>query len=81
MTITIKRTLIVAALAALPAFGFLAGHATADQPHMHNALDHLRAARAELDAASSDKGGHRVAAIDYVDRAIAETRAGIDFAR
>ena len=78
---TIKRILIVAAVAALPAIGFVAGQATADQPHMQNALERLRAARAELSVAASDKGGHRLRAIGYVDRAIEETRAGIAYAR
>ena len=81
MTITIKRTLLVAAVAALPALGFVAGQAFAYQPHMQNALERLRAARAELSAAASDKGGHRVRAIGLVDRAIEETRAGISYAR
>lgn len=81
MTITIKRALIVAAVAALPALGFVAGQAMAYQPHMQNALERLRSARAELSAAAADKGGHRIRAIDYVDRAIEETRAGIAYAR
>lgn len=81
MTTTIKRILIVAAIAALPAIGFVAGQASAYQPHMQNALDRLRGARAELSAAAADKGGHRVRAIGYVDRAIEETRAGIQYAR
>jgi hypothetical protein len=81
MTIIIKRTLAVAAMATMLAGGFVIGHATADQPHMRNALDALRNARAELYAAAADKGGHRMAAINYVDRAIAEARAGIDYAR
>jgi len=81
MTTTIKRILIVAAIAALPAIGFVAGQASAYQPHMQNALDRLRGARVELSAAAADKGGHRVRAIGYVDRAIEETRAGIAYAR
>jgi hypothetical protein len=50
------------------------------QPHMHEALDHLRAARAELEAAIPDKGGHRVKAIELTDAAIHEAEAGIRFA-
>lgn len=53
----------------------------ADQPHMNAALDHLRAARAELAAALADKGGHRDHAIALVDQAIAEVKAGKRFAR
>jgi len=62
--------------------GFVVGCATSSgQPHMDAALGELQAARQELQAAVSDKGGHRVNAIRLVDDAIAETQAGIDFAR
>jgi hypothetical protein len=56
------------------------GYALANQPHMENALASLRSARAELQIATADKGGHRVAAIGDVDAAIAEVRAGIAYA-
>jgi exopolyphosphatase/pppGpp-phosphohydrolase len=49
-----------------------------DQPHMQAALDHLRQGKSELEAATSDKRGHRVRAIDYVNKAIDETKKGID---
>jgi hypothetical protein len=61
--------------------GFAAGCATGGQPHMEAALDNLRSARAELESANTDKGGHRGRAIELVDEAIGEVRAGIDFAR
>jgi hypothetical protein len=48
---------------------------------MNEALDQLRAARSELDAANADKGGHRVKAVSLVDEAIAEVEAGIEYAR
>jgi hypothetical protein len=63
------------------ATGFVAGRATAAQPHMTAALDHLRAARASLEKADADKGGHRAAAIDLTDRAIAQVEEGIGYAR
>ena len=53
----------------------------ADQPHMEAALEHLRAARAELRMAEHNKGGWRVRAIANVDRAIGDTEAGIAHAR
>jgi hypothetical protein len=59
-----------------------ATHATtvsADQPHMRNAHKLLVDARAELDKATPDKGGHRVKAIQLVTDAIAEVHAGIQF--
>jgi len=47
---------------------------------MQSALDHLSAARQELRAANSDKGGHRGRAIELIDEAIAEVERGIEFA-
>jgi hypothetical protein len=52
-----------------------------DQPHMQAALDALESARANLDKADADKGGHRAKAIDLVKDAISEVRAGIAAAR
>ena len=49
-----------------------------DQPHMQRALDLLRSAKSNLEAATSDKGGHRVRAIGYVNNAIDEVKKGID---
>ena len=51
--------------------------ARADQPHMRRALEHLRAARAELAAAEHNKGGWRLRAIENTDRAIRETENGM----
>jgi len=61
--------------------GFVVGRATADQPHMVAALDHLRAARAELQQATHDKGGHRERALKAVDQAIAQVERGIEYDR
>ncbi len=38
--------------------------------HIHEAIDALRAARADLNAASHDFGGHRVDAIRAIDESI-----------
>jgi hypothetical protein len=80
-----KKHLMIGAaalsLATAMASGVMIGRATADQPHMEAALQELRTARGELDRAVADKGGHRVLAIGYVDRAIEETRAGMNYAR
>ena len=63
--------------------GFVVGCASSPsgQPHMNAALTELQAARQELESAVADKGGHRVNAVRLVDDAIAETQAGIDYAR
>jgi hypothetical protein len=58
-----------------------AGAVQAGQPHMKSALDHLRAARAELQSAEHNKGGWRLRALANVDRAIADTEAGMKSAR
>ena len=47
------------------------------QPKMQEALEHLKAAKAALQAATSDKGGHRVKAIDKVNDAIEQVEKGI----
>ena len=48
-----------------------------DQPNMEEALDRLKEAKNNLEKASADKGGHRVKAIEYVNRAMDEVKAGI----
>lgn len=56
------------------------GEAQAEpQPHMKAALASLLAAEGQLDKATSDKGGHRVAALKATREAIAETKKGMEF--
>jgi hypothetical protein len=50
------------------------------QPHMRNALGDLQAARGELNVATPDKGGHRVAALSLVNQAISQVHQGIAYA-
>jgi len=59
----------------------LSACASGGQTHMHAALDHLRAARSELQAAEPNKGGHREKALELTDAAIEQTQKGIEFAR
>jgi hypothetical protein len=54
--------------------------AGANQPNMQAALGSLQAARAELIQARPNKGGHRDRAINFVNAAISETEAGINYA-
>lgn len=51
-----------------------------NQPHMEAALELLKKARAELDLAVPDKGGHRVKAIAATDVAIEQTKLGMKWA-
>ena len=52
-----------------------------DQPHMQAAVDALNNAKGNLDQATTDKGGHRVKAIELVRAAIDEVNLGIQAAR
>ena len=50
-----------------------------DQPHMREAIEALRSAKRELEAATADKGGHRAKALRLVNDAIAEVERGMKF--
>jgi hypothetical protein len=50
------------------------------QPKMHAAINALKTAGAELQAASPNKGGHRERGLQMIQNAIVEVQAGIDFA-
>jgi hypothetical protein len=54
--------------------------AVAYQGNMERALESLHAALDSLQQATSDKGGHRVHAMDLIRQAIFQTEAGIRFA-
>lgn len=72
---TFSTRRLALAVAIIASFGI--GYAIAAQPHMHNALDLLQSARSQLNQATWNKGGHRARAIELVDRAIVQVRAGI----
>ncbi len=48
------------------------------QPHMMAALEALKTARAELEVAEHNKGGHRVKALEHVNKAIEQTKKAIE---
>jgi hypothetical protein len=56
------------------------GYAIGAQPHMAESITLLQLARAELAAATPNKGGHRERALGLIDQAIGEVRAGMAFA-
>lgn len=78
---SVKFLALTAAFGLALGGGFFAGQATANQPAMQNALANLQQAKGNLQNATSDKGGHRVAAIAHVNAAIAEVQAGIRYDR
>lgn len=57
-----------------------AGTANAYQGNMERSLSSLYDALASLREASSNKGGHRVNAMNLIEQAITEVNAGIEFA-
>jgi hypothetical protein len=72
-----RRLTVAAGAAILLGVGFAGGCVVAAQPHMYNALHALQNARSELQEASTDKAGHRVAALRLINEAIGEVQAGI----
>jgi hypothetical protein len=69
-------------LAAMLLLGVVAiAGAVPDQPHMQAARSSLLTAKAQLQKASANKGGHRANAIGLINSAIAEVNAGIAFDR
>ena len=77
MTTSSARTLLLGAAIAT-SMGI--GYAIGAQPHMSASIGLLQSARAELAAATPNKGGHRERALGMIDQAIAEVRAGMAFA-
>jgi lipopolysaccharide export LptBFGC system permease protein LptF len=76
-----SRIIVAFLLCAVLISGFVIGRASADQPHMQAALEHLRAAKGELEKAEADKGGHRLKAINLVNDAIAQVERGAGYDR
>jgi hypothetical protein len=76
-----SRIIVAFLLCVVLLSGFVLGRASADQPHMQAALEHLRAAKGELERAEADKGGHRLKAIALVNDAIAQVEKGVGYDR
>ena len=74
-TSSARAMLLGAAIAASMGIGYAIGA----QPHMTASIGLLQSARAELAAATPNKG-HRERGLGLIDQAIAEVRAGIAFA-
>ena len=80
MNIWKLTTLVLAAILVLVVGGSNIRPVAAErQPHMVSALEHLRKARAELEAATHDKGGYRVKAIAETKKAIVLVEKGIAY--
>lgn len=76
----VSSTAVVALLAFGDGRGGVTQAAADDQPNMVAARDKLKDARASLDKAVPNKGGHRERAIALVDKALKEVNEGIAWA-
>jgi hypothetical protein len=76
MTTSFAKALLGTAIAASMGIGYAIGA----QPHMAETVTLLQSARAELAAATPNKGGHRERGLGLIDQAIGEVRAGMAFA-
>lgn len=80
-----RAALAAATFGALAAGAALltAGPAEAFEHHpaIRRAIGALEAARADLQRANHDFGGHRVAAMDAIDRALEQLRLALQFDR
>ena len=76
-----KKFFAIALLTVALVSGFFAGRLSAAQNHMINALNALRNAKAELQRAETNKGGHREAALKLVNDAIIQVQDGIEYAK
>ncbi|MBL8912859.1 MAG: hypothetical protein JNM17_19355 [Archangium sp.] len=72
----LKRTVLISLVALT--LGACAGRQVR-QPRMHHAIELLEGALDSLQNATSDKGGHRVKAMEEIRAALVEVRAGIEF--
>jgi len=72
------KKIVIALLVGLLVCGSIVSWAAIHQPHMIASLEALKKARAELQMAEHNKGGHREKAIELVDKAIEQTKKGIE---
>jgi len=73
----VKRLMIVLVIGILIG-GAIGSWAAINQPHMKAALEALKSAKTELEMAEHNKGGHRVKALELVEKAIVQTKKGIE---
>jgi hypothetical protein len=77
---TRRHALFAVAGAATAAAAVTAAPAHAEfQPAMQAALGALYDAHSKLMMATADKGGHRVVALDYINKAILQVNLGIQW--
>jgi hypothetical protein len=79
--LTVRLLTVALPLALVATAAFKVGEYVQGQPHMEAAMTAMNTAMDHLKAAAEDKGGHKAKAMMHLKEAIAQTQAGIDFAK
>jgi hypothetical protein len=78
---TVRLLTVALPLALVATAAFKVGEYVQGQPHMEAAMTAMNTAMDHLKEAAEDKGGHKAKAMMHLKEAIAQTQAGIDFAK
>lgn len=76
LTATVSALVVMAGLSLYSVVHAQNAQMARHEPHMSASLGHLEKAKAELEKASSDKGGHREKAMQLVDQAMEQVKEG-----
>jgi len=79
--LSVRVLTFVLPLALVATAAFKAGAYVQGQPHMEAAIAAMNTAMDHLKQATEDKGGHKAKAMMHLKEAIAQTQAGIDYAK
>ncbi len=79
-----RRSASIASVAAIAGLCMTAGNVALAEgrgrhPSIRRALNALRAARSDLEHADHDFGGHRVEAMEAIDRAVEQLQVALQF--
>jgi hypothetical protein len=73
------RKIVITLIVVFLMGGAVGSWASSHWMHWETALEDLRHAKTELEKAEHNFGGHREKAIEHVQRAIDETRMGVEY--
>ena len=76
LTVTLSSLVVLASLSLYSVVHAQNAGMARHEPHMSAALGHLEQAKAELERAAANKGGHREKALQLVDQAMQQVKDG-----
>jgi len=76
LTVTLSSLVVLAGLSLYSVVHAQNAGMARHEPHMSAALGHLEQAKAELERAAANKGGHREKALQLVDQAMQQVKDG-----